>query len=193
MLEYISGTVVKIDKGIVVLDIQNIGIQLKVPQSTSNALQVNAKAKFFTALSLKNEEIQLYGFSSLEERAMFEKLQTVSGVGPSLSLNILSSLSLPSLYEAIVKEELSVFKGIKGVGTKTAQRIVLELKGSLPKEFSSLAIPNLKISLQASARDALLALGYSAEQANHVLSEVMNQRPEISSLDQLVREALGKI
>lgn len=194
MLDYIFGKAVAVGDGSVVLELGGVGIKLAIPVSLSQSLQEGKSVKLFTALSLKNEELRLYGFGSVEERAMFEKLQTVTGVGPATALNVLSRASLASLYQAIVREDLSLFKKIKGVGQKTAQRIVLELKSGMQKEgMPAVSTPfPANSSLQPDAVAALLALGYTYENAYQAVLKAW-EKVEDPSLDKLVREALGHL
>lgn len=192
MFDYLYGQVVSTSSGSVVLDINGFGLKLSVPIPLSQTLKQKTTAKFFTVLLLKNEEFKLYGFATVEERQMFEKLQTVSGIGPSIALNILSSISISTLYQAILQEDVKLFKSIKGVGQKTAQRIVLELKGSLQKEGLVLPTAPQKTSLQADAIAALVALGYSSEDACQAVTKAWEHADDTWTLDNLIREAFKK-
>lgn len=198
MLDYVCGKIVTVSSGAIVVEIGGVALRLLVPEALSQTSQPGRQAKLFTHLTLKNEELKLYGFASNEERRMFERLLSVSGIGPALALNILSGMSLASLYQAIVREDLALFKHIKGVGQKTAQRIVLELKGSLQKEKLPAVTPPFPASgsLQSDAIAALLALGYAPDAAATAVNEAWRKLAANSSdcsLDHLVREALAQV
>ena len=192
MFEYINGKVSATGNGIVVIDINGVGIKLLTTLSLSQRLREGSIAKLFTIISLKNEEMKLYGFSSSEERDLFIKFQSVSGIGPAIALNILSSASLETLYQGILDENVSIFKSIKGIGPKTAKRIILELKGSLAKQGLSGSRFGMS-DMRVDAAAALMALGYTQEDSWNAVNKVLQSLTSPSSLDELIRKGLGEL
>ena len=195
MFEYLSGKIAATEPGMVVLDVGGVGFKIHVPLSLNQKVRDNDNCKIFVSLSFRNEEFKLYGFITLEERKMFEKLQTVGGIGPATALNILSSSTVAAIYQAIMQEDMAVFKKIKGVGTKTAQRILLELKGKLVhEEVPSLpdAAPVAR-SVQQDAVAALVSLGYPQENAWEAVNKVWKKTPEPPAIAILIRDALAII
>ena len=135
----------------------------------------------------------MFGFANGEERILFHKLQSISGVGPAMALNILSGGAPDDLRKAILTENLSYFKKIKGVGPKTAKRIILELKGSI----SSIPMPASALQVQPTstrtdAINALMSLGYNQMNAANSIDQIMSKDPEIS-LDDLIKTALQEM
>lgn len=190
MFEYLCGKVVSTEPGRVVLEISGVGFKIYVPQSLSQELREKETVRLFVNISLKNEEAKLYGFSSLEDRQLFDKFQNISGIGPSMALNILSAAPLANIYKAIIQEDHALFKRIKGIGEKTAKRIVLELKGTLQREGLPATIAEKQNQHNTHAIAALLSLGYSQEDAWQALSKAKEQLPANASLEEIIRESL---
>lgn len=198
MLDYISGKVVSLTENTAVIDVGGIGFFLQVPKSAREHLSQGEVGKLYSVMSIKNEEPKLYGFVSSSERVMFEKLQSVSGIGPAMAMNIVSSSSLEELYSAILQEDLSLFKKIKGVGVKTAKRIILELKATLEKEGPmEMATPTASIpsTVKSDTIAALLSLGHTYEVAWQAVNKAQEKIPQESSgdLELLLKEALAEL
>jgi Holliday junction DNA helicase RuvA len=189
MFDYLYGKVAATEAGSIVVDIAGVGFRVQVPLPFSQKVRAGETLKIFVTLSLRNEEARLFGFASAEDRRLFEKLQTVNGVGPATALNILSSASAASLYQAILQEDLSQFRKIKGVGPKTAQRIVLELKGKVSPGDLHAGVAAKPGNIQADAVAALISLGYPQETALDSVSKAWKQSDN-PTLDVLIKEAL---
>jgi Holliday junction DNA helicase RuvA len=170
MLEFIEGEIVAKEPQKLVVRAGGIGYSLTVSNQTLSVLPpAGSTALVFTSLQLREDDISLFGFAAKDERAFFELLIQVSGVGPKLALAILSAYPLATLKKAIVLGDLAALTGISGVGKKTAQRLVLELKDKLGKGF----LPEAEDggwqgggygeadSATEQAIEALEALGYS--------------------------------
>ena len=150
MIDFIEGEIVSKELQRLVLRTGDIGFELKVSNQTLSSLpQQGNRAMVFAALQIREDDISLYGFSSREERTFFELLIQVSGVGAKLALSILSAHPVPALKKALVNGDLALLTGISGIGKKTAQRMVLELKDKLGKE--------LLISGAGDGQDAIFA------------------------------------
>jgi Holliday junction DNA helicase RuvA len=156
MLSFIKGKVVVTDENAIVLENNGIGFEINVSSNTFVQTAGKAEAMLYTYLHVKEDGIALYGFSTDEERKMFLNLITVSGVGPKVALNILSGISPRDLAVSIASQDSSMLQRVKGIGKKTAERIILELKEKVAGEAFSRA-PEA-VPMQGSAREALEAL-----------------------------------
>ncbi len=169
MIAYINGEVTYIGDGIIFLENNGIGYQIAMPQSSLFKLDTNLSVKVYTYMAVKEDDVSLYGFLTVDELEMFKMLLTVSGVGPKGALGILSSISTDSLKMAIAAEDAKLIASSKGIGAKTAQKIVVELKGKVDKSFavtgaaqntSSKTDPAVS-SIVSEAIDGLEILGFS--------------------------------
>jgi Holliday junction DNA helicase RuvA len=156
MLSFIKGKVIATDENAIVLENNGIGFEINVSSNTFVQTAGKAEAMLYTYLHVKEDGIALYGFSTDEERKMFLNLITVSGVGPKVALNILSGISPRDLAVSIASQDSSMLQRVKGIGKKTAERIILELKEKVAGEAFSRA-PEA-VPMQGSAREAFEAL-----------------------------------
>ena len=132
MINFVTGEIVAKNENSVVLDYNGMGFEIFVSTTSLVSMgQIGDNARLFTYMNVKEDEISLFGFLTLEEKNMFLKLITVSGVGPKMALGILSGLSLSDLAVAIKGEDIKLLSTIKGLGKKTAERLVLELKDKI--------------------------------------------------------------
>lgn len=168
----------------VILDVNGVGYKVRVPTTTLARLgDVGAQAELFTHMHVREDDISLYGFTSQDELELFEKLLGVAGIGPKVGLGVLSAAPPNVIAAAIAQGNLDVLTGIPGIGKKTAQRLVLELKGkvALGEELVELAEPDSEIAA------ALINLGYSAAEAQKAARVVAGpDRP----LEERLRAAL---
>lgn len=192
MFDYIKGTLERKAEGYVVLDVGGIGYKLSTSlQSLQKAGNPGEKATFYTYLYIREEILELYGFASAEERATFELLISVSGVGPKAALNILSCVSSANLALAIVTNDTKTITKAQGVGPKLAQRIILELKDKI-KTKDLVAKDDGFVpegSLDNDAVDALIVLGYTQADAVRAIKDV----PEGTSLEDTIKFALKQL
>ena len=152
-----------------VLDVAGVGYLVQATPRALARAEGASEVTLHTYLHVREDALQLFGFADADERQLFEQLLTVSGVGPKVALAIVSASTPAELRRAIAREDTARFEAIPGVGRKTAQRVVLELKGSIePAELSAAgeADPHLV------ARDALVELGFSVAEAERALAEV---------------------
>ena len=186
MYGYFIGPVTGIYKNQITVEVANIGYNIKVSDRTTEELyHINGEVKIYTYTSVREDEISLFGFLSMEELELFKKLITVNGVGPKVGLAILSGLSVDDLYQAIEEGDVKTISKIPGLGPKTAQRVILELKGKIDLNAfdlktdagnSSQQIENASVK---EAVDALVSLGYSSKDAYAAVSKI----EDTSSLD----------
>ena len=189
MITAIEGTLA--DSGVEWVDVSVGGITVRanVPQSAVEALgNAGDRVKLFTSLQVRDDSLTLYGFPSQDGRAAFETLIAVNGVGPRVALSVLSALTPESLALAVASGDSDTFKRVPGVGTRTANRIILELKGKLDLDLAATAADR---EGDAEVVGALTALGYTASEAMVALSSLP---PDDSSpVEERVRLCLQRL
>lgn len=196
MINYLEGKLVVKDPTYIVVDINGLGYEAKISLSTYSALKDKDKAKVYTHLHVKEDAHTLFGFSEESEKKRFLDLTSISGVGPSTGLMILSSLSPEELQRAILSEDVKTIQGVKGIGLKTAQRIVLELKdkmkkeGLLDKQVEIAAVSNN--TLRTEALSALTTLGISKPSAEKSIDIILKQQGQQIKLEDLIKLALKR-
>lgn len=196
MIAYLRGKVVAKSANFVVLEVNNIGYRVYVPQRSLAGLNVDSEVMLHTYMQVREDDISLFGFTELETLNLFETLLTVSGVGPKLAVSIVNAMPSDLFCRAILQNELAVLTRIPGIGKKTAQRLVLELKDKLAAQADSLssavdAAPLAEGGVQSQVVAALTSLGYRAEEAAGALRAAAKQAPELlESESNLLREAL---
>lgn len=164
MIGRLSGVIAEKTPPQVILDVGGVGYEVDVPMSTFfNLGALGERAVLLTHLIVREDAHQLFGFLTQEERATFRQLIKISGVGPKMALSLLSGLSVSELAQAVSHQEAGRLTKVPGIGKKTAERLLLELKGKLG---SDLALPATVASdAQADILQALIALGYSEKDA----------------------------
>lgn len=169
MIESVRGVVESCSLDAAVLRLGSVSLRLGVTRETVHSLKPGQTAELFTHLYLREDVLALYGFASQEERALFEELMSVSGVGPRAALGFLSTFTPSGLREAIEHEDLTRLTRVPGVGRKTAQRVILELKGKLARVGG--AVPAAPLSRQDQELLSVLtdSLGYGAAEAGEAL------------------------
>lgn len=183
MIGYLRGSVrAVLASTAVLLDVRGVGYEVHL--ATSDVVQVDQELELFIHTAVRADAIVLYGFSTLEEREVFELLLATPGVGPSTALAALRTLSLAKLVAAIETQDVKAIATIPGVGQKTASRIVLELKGRLVLVEETSGSTS---EVNAVIEDALRALGYTANEVRDALRDATLSSDESTAL----REALG--
>lgn len=193
MFAYIEGTLVQKEATFAIIDVQGVGYQLRISLPTFSALEVGKKTKLHTHLQIREDAHTLFGFQDLGEKKLFLDLVSVSGVGANTAMIILSSMSAKEIQEAIVTENLRVIQGIKGIGLKTAQRLILELKDKIKKENIELGstLPAHAGSLaKAEALQALLALGLTKPLAEKNLETISKKYGDSLTVEEYIKHAL---
>ena len=175
MYSYIKGTIEEIGLTNIVIENNNIGYEINVSSNTIKDLQLGKMAKIYTKLIVREDDMSLCGFSTKEEMQMFELLTSVSKIGPKVGLGILSFGTPAQLGAYILSEDVAKLSKAPGVGKKTAERIVLELKDKIDKnnvEFEPTLLSNAPIAVSKDeAVDALVALGYSPVEAKEAVDK----------------------
>ncbi len=170
MYSYIKGKVVELDKNLVVLENNNIGYNINMPNSDIIRLKENQEVQVFTYFNVKEDEMSLYGFLDRKQLKVFKNLLDVSGVGPKVARNIISEIPAENLCIAIATADTKTLTKISGVGNKMAQRIVLELKDKILKEEKIVKTTNL--AELEEAKVALQVLGYTVKEIDDMLKNV---------------------
>lgn len=190
MYEFIQGKLVEKHPTHLVVECQGIGYELAVSLNTSSQLQ-GEHCKLFTHLVVREDALLLYGFLKREEREMFRQLIEVSGIGPNTAIVVLSGMTPVEVREAVLSENVEAFKGVKGVGPKTAQRAIVDLKDKLEKsEGSAIETAEGDNSSRKEALSALTALGFDREKARKALDKSEKEKEGALSVEDLVKNAL---
>jgi Holliday junction DNA helicase RuvA len=197
MIAYVEGEIKEIDPTFVILDVGGLGYQIKISLNTFSALKTQKKALLHTHLHIKEDAHTLFGFTDKLEKKLFLDLISVNGVGPSTALMVLSSLNPEELQKAIAQEDFRTIQNVKGIGAKTAQRLVLELKDKVLKENP--ALPQLSLGktqsnkIREEALQALVTLGYTKQVAEKTVDSILKTTQEELSVEQVIKKVLRGI
>ena len=196
MIGYLRGRVAHLFADYCLLDVQGVGYRVFIASSGRSHLHKGEEAELFIHTSVREDAILLYGFYSQEEYDVFQLLISVSGIGPKVALGMLSAISVDSLCKAIHQKQSAVLTKLPGIGKKTAERMVLELKDKIgtlesaenDREFAEAVNGNSDSAAVNEAMAALSALGYS----NSEILPVLRKIPDYGTLkrDELIRKAL---
>ena len=191
MISHINGKLVEKTPTYVVIDCNGVGYKLNISLQTYSSIQ-SENCKLLTHLAVKEDSHTLYGFYTSEERYLFRQLISVSGVGPSTARMILSTYSAEEIVNYIIKADVAAIQNVKGIGGKTAQRIIIDLKDKVGKgkETSDLLFTQDN-TIKEEALSALLALGFTKKVAYKKMEEVMKNHEGEITVEDLVRRSLG--
>lgn len=192
MLDYIRGRVVSKSPTRLILEVAGIGYLLHIPLSTFEKIPNHEEVTILTQLFIKEDQIKIFGFATGEERDLFQLLLSVNGIGPTTAITILSGSRVSDIKDAVAREDAKSLEKIKGVGKKTAERIILELKGIIKEMSLTLqsGIETGQKTLISDAVSALISLGYGRSVAENAVNEAMRKLGAITNVEVLVREAL---
>jgi holliday junction DNA helicase RuvA len=193
MIEYLNGQIVELNPAHVVLDVNGIGYFLNISLNSYSALSGNRITKLYVHEVIREDAHVLYGFHDFDERDLFRLLISVSGVGASTGILFLSSMSATELRKAIITDDVNRLKSVKGVGLKTAQRLIVELKDKLAKEPVSTDIFALQNNtVREEALSALVTLGFIKKNAEKVVDKIMRDEPT-KPVEQVIKDALKQM
>ncbi len=198
MISLVTGVVrsIALDKAIV--EVGGVGLSLSITQKTSAQLNVGVAAQFFTTLVVREDSLTLFGFLEDAERALFELVQTVSGIGPKVALSIVSALTPSQLAISVAQEDISSIEKVPGIGRKGAQRLILELKGKLSDFGSAAKVSHHQPQWREQLTSALISLGFSAKDSDAAISQVVSRLAEDGTdaqnldLSDLLKRALNQ-
>ena len=191
MIHRLRGTLVEKDPEGVVLDVGGVGYRASASLATLRALpSLGEECVIHTRMVVREDAMLLFGFATKEERSAFDALTAVSKIGPKLALAVLSSMSPPQIAEAVARGDVLKFASVPGLGRKSAERLVLELKGKDIAVFTpEPAISGGGGGPYMEAREALTGLGYSLEEAEKALNGI----PPQDTVEKYIKEALRRI
>ncbi len=190
MIGRLSGKLIEKQPPQIIVDVQGLGYELDVPMSTFyNLPGLGESITLFTHLVVREDAHLLYGFGSDDERRAFRQLLKISGVGPKLALSVLSGLSVSDLAQTVAMQETGRLTKIPGVGKKTAERLVLELRDKLDHGPSVSAAVGTPKANSGDVLNALLALGYNDREAQWALKQIPNDL----SVSESIRQALKQL
>ena len=193
MITQIIGRLVEKLPTHVVIDCQGVGYQVNNSLHTFSQLGDDENIKLYTHLQIKEDSHTLFGFFTTLERSVFRLLLSVSGIGASTARTMLSSLEPQQIQRAIITEDLATIKSVKGIGLKTAQRVLIELKDKMLNLFEGEEIqPFPNNTIKEEALSALEVLGYSRKQSEKVIDNAIQSAPD-SSVEDLIKAALNKL
>ena len=192
MITQIKGRLIEKSPTELVVDCNGIGYTVNISLNTYSQIGSDENIKLYTYLLIKEDSHSLYGFFKKSERSLFKLLISVSGVGASTARMMLSSLSPSEIISAIMSENVQVVQSIKGIGLKTAQRIILELKDKV-LSLDEAGDDSLTLNKQSEeASSALEVLGYSRKQTSKLLSKIISENPGIN-VESIIKKALNKL
>ena len=194
MITHIEGKLIKKNPTYVVIDVNGVGYEIKISLNTYSSIN-NESCKLLTHLSVKEDSHTLFGFFEEKERRLFRDLISVSGVGPSTAQVILSTFSPQEIVNYIVSADVAAVQSVKGIGAKTAQRIIIDLKDKVAKGLptSDILFNQLDNTIKKEALSALVALGFGKKMAESKIEKVMKTDSSIDSVEVLVRTALSQM
>lgn len=189
MISYLRGKVINKSLNYAIIEIANIGYQVFTGENFLNELKINSEVEVYTHHRVREEASDLYGFKNMEDLELFELLLTVSGVGPKSALGVISMASANDIKEAIIRGDANLLTKVSGIGKKTAERLVLELKTKILRGSASAGLGSLSL-MGSDEIDALMSLGYSLNEARSVFNLV---DPSITDSSERVKAALKKM
>jgi Holliday junction DNA helicase RuvA len=193
MITQIKGRLVEKNPTYVVVDCSGVGYLLHISLNTFSALPDNEAITLFSHLSVKEDSHTLYGFINKTEREIFRLLISVSGVGPSTARTMLSSMTSEEIQQAIASENIALIQSVKGIGAKTAQRVIIDLKDKILKTYDLDAISIVQNNTNKDeALSALEVLGFNRKQSDKVLNNILKENPD-APVEFLIKNALKSL
>lgn len=195
MIDYIKGSIIELTPADTVVECHGIGYRILISLQTFSQLEGKAETTIYIHHYLREDEELYYGFSSKDERELFRLLISVSGIGASTARMMLSSLSSDEIRNAIIAEDINRIKSIKGIGLKSAQRLILELKDKIIKggDSETAAIFSQQDNgVVEEATTALVLLGFTKANVNKAIAAVMKENPD-ASLEEIIKKSLKRL
>jgi Holliday junction DNA helicase RuvA len=193
MITHIQGKLVEKTPTEVVIDCNGVGYHINISLHTFSLLPDSENLKLYTFLQVKEDSHSLYGFIEKQERELFKLLISVSGIGANIARTMLSSISPTSIIQAIASNDVATIQSIKGIGAKTAQRVILDLKDKVLKIYSldEVSISNYNTNKEE-ALSALEVLGFIRKNAEKVIDKIINEDPN-ATVENLIKLALKNL
>jgi len=193
MITYIKGRLVEKSPTKIVVEANGIGYDINISLNTFEKIGDDENITIYTHLQRKEDADILFGFKTKSERKLFQQLISVSGIGPSTARTILSSISPVEIQEALMSEDLNTIKSIKGIGLKTAQRLIIELKDKVELfDKKDLDLSGKNYDIKKEALLALSVLGFNKSKSEKIVSKIYFENKEIE-LQELIKQSLNKL
>lgn len=197
MIEYIMGTIAELTPAVAVIDCNGLGYSINISLNTYTTIQNMGKCKLFIYEAIREDAHVLYGFANKQERELFLLLISVSGIGGNTARMILSALSVSELVNAVSTENANLLKGVKGIGLKTAQRIIVDLKDKIRVVAAASGTPLqspvvVNSEVQQEAISALTILGFAAAPSQKVVAAILKEEPD-ASVEKVIKMALKQL
>jgi Holliday junction DNA helicase RuvA len=190
MIGYLSGKIISSKPTKILLDVNGVGYLVNISINTFEQISGKDSVSLFIYTSVKEDSISLFGFFAEAEKEMFELLISITGIGPKIALSILSGIRVDELKHAIRSADVSRIVAVPGIGRKTAERLVLELKTKVDQIKGE--EKEISFSLKNEASAALTTLGYNSKVSENTVREILSSDPDIS-LEELIKRALGNL
>jgi len=191
MIGYLTGKIILLKPTQILLDVNGVGYEVRISINTFEKLAGKNTISLHIYTNVKEDSITLFGFYSEAEKEMFELLISISGVGPKSALSLLSGISTDELRQAIVSSNVERIIAVPGIGRKTAERLILELKNKV-REIKEEGVSTSKPSLQKEAVSALTTLGYNLVSSEKAVNKILSELPECS-LEELIKRSLQEL
>ena len=177
MIAYLKGIIDIKRQDYVVIDVHGVGYKIFMPEGAIQNLEVDSEAKIYTFMRVREDDVSLYGFLNVEELAMFELLISVGGIGAKSAVGILSNIAPSKFVLAVITDDVTTLKKLPGIGAKTAQRIILELKDKIKTQEATEQENEIKQKTEVSdsakdAIEALQVLGYTRREVEEAISKI---------------------
>ena len=191
MFAYLKGNLAFKNNENAVVDVGGVGYSLQIPFSTYRLLpDIDNEVKLYTYMAVREDNISLFGFFSNEEKRLFEQLISVSGIGPKLAVGVLSDIAPAEFSLSVITDDVNRLTKISGIGKKTAQRMIIELKDKMKKEDinDNVDVPNVQFSNNSNAEEAIAALqvlGYSNKDAVSMVNSVFKEDMQVEEIIKL--------
>lgn len=192
MITYLNGKLVEKNPANVVIECNGIGYYVHISLQTYSKIGNQEFCKIYTYLSIKEDSHTLYGFADTQERELFKQLISVSGVGTNTARMMLSSMTSSELVSSIASNNVTSLTSIKGIGGKTAQRIILDLKDKILKTSDTLDNKSglMNNTIKNEALSALVVLGFDKKMAESALTKILLKEPNITNVEELIKKSL---
>jgi Holliday junction DNA helicase RuvA len=191
MIAFVKGDFVQKTPAVVYVDVNGVGYEVQISLNTYSSIQSLQQGMLHTYLHIREDAQVLYGFFDLKEKELFIQLIAVNGIGAATARVMLSSMKPDEINRAIVQGNVKLLESIKGIGKKTAERVVLELRDKLSKQVNDINIAALvNNSLEPDALNALLALGIGRQAAEQAVKKVLSASPASTKIEDIIKQAL---
>ncbi len=195
MITYLKGIITYKTPTFIVVEASGVGYHVNISLYTYIQIEKLESVKILTHLLIREDSHTLYGFSEEIERSLFLHLLSVSGIGPTTAQLLLSSMNPDQIRSAIIAEDANSFSKVKGIGPKTAKRIILDLKDKIVKESGELPLTILPQdnTIREEALSALVALGFNRIEAQKTLNKILKEQPAVNNVEELIKLSLKQL